>query len=49
MTKRNVATVIEAKHNIELLYLSLQSRLIVPGIRDITDVLRQVNKKNRHQ
>ncbi|MCT4403890.1 bacteriocin immunity protein [Leuconostoc falkenbergense] len=45
MTKRNVTTVIEAKHNIELLYLSLQSKLIVPGIRDITDVLLQVNKK----
>jgi len=45
MTKRNVATVFEAKHNIELLYLSLQSKLIAPGIRDITDVLLQVNKK----
>lgn len=45
MTKRNVATVIEAKHNIELLYLSLQSKLIAPGIRDITDVILQVNKQ----
>ena len=45
MTKRNVTTIIEAKHNIELLYLSLQSQLIVPGIRDIADVLLQVNKK----
>lgn len=45
MTKRNVATVFEAKHNIELLYLSLQSKLIAPGIRDITDVLLQVNKQ----
>lgn len=45
MTKRNVTTVIEAKHNIELLYLSLQSKLIVPDIRDITDVLLQVNKQ----